>query len=87
MSYNIRFTKNALKDYELIKQSPYKKSVKDLLYILKDNPYIPPYEALIGNMHGLYSRRISKKHRLVYEINEETKTIKIRAMWGHYDDN
>ena len=85
MSYKIVFTKNAVKDYELVKKSPYAQKVKKLLLIIEQDPFKPPYEPLVGNMQGLYSRRINKEHRLVYEVNKETHEIKIRAMWTHYE--
>lgn len=87
MSYKIEFTKNGLKDYKLIQKSQYSHIAKKLLLILETDPYVPPYEPLIGNYKGLYSRRINIQHRLVYEINENTKTVKIRSMWTHYGDN
>lgn len=86
MNYSIEFTRNALKDYELVKKSPYSKKVKKLLFILESDPFKPPLEALTGNMQGLYSRRITKEHRLVYEVNKEKQTIKIRSMWTHYEN-
>lgn len=86
MSYKLTFTKNALKDYEIVKKSPYNKKVKQLLETLKEYPFKLPYEELENNLKGLYSRRINKQHRLVYEINTETHTIKIRSMWTHYEN-
>lgn len=86
MSYKITLTKNAEKDYQIVKRSPYAKKVKELLTIIEQTPFEPPFEALSGNMDGLYSRRINLQHRLVYEINETTQTIKIRSMWTHYEN-
>ncbi|HAC63036.1 MAG TPA: Txe/YoeB family addiction module toxin [Cyanothece sp. UBA12306] len=60
-------------------------NLRSLLEILKQNPYEPRYEKLSGNLKGYYSRRINIKHRLVYGINEETKTIQIVSVWSHYE--
>lgn len=85
--YKIVFEKSALKDYEKILRSPYKKQIPVLFQILEENPYEPPYEKLSGNLFGLYSRRINIQHRLVYRIDEDTKTVVIFRMWTHYGDN
>ena len=87
MSYKIVFTRNAEKDYKIVSRSPYAKKVKELLSIVERNPYEPPIDELVGNMEGLISRRINLQHRFVYEVNEETHTVKIRSMWTHYGDN
>lgn len=85
--YKIVFTKPAQKDLKLIAQSKYRASAYKLLEILENNPYQKPYEGLLGQLHGAYSRRINIQHRLVYKIDEETKTVIIISMWGHYEDN
>lgn len=58
-----------------------------LLSVLKENPYQtpPPYEKLIGDLHGYYSRRINIQHRLVYQVLEEERTVKVIRMWTHYE--
>lgn len=86
MSYKIVFTKQAKKDYELVKKSTLHKKVKKLLYIIEITPKEKPFEELQGNFKGLISRRINDQHRLVYEIFEETNTIEVRSMWLHYDN-
>ncbi|NJN38656.1 MAG: Txe/YoeB family addiction module toxin [Acaryochloridaceae cyanobacterium CSU_3_4] len=58
---------------------------KRLLEVLQDNPYTPPYEKLVGDMQGFSSRRINIQHRLVYQIFEEQKTIKILRLWSRYE--
>lgn len=60
-------------------------NLKELLNILKSNPYEPPYEKLSGNLKGYYSRRINIKHRLVYRVDDNNKTIKILSVWSHYE--
>jgi Txe/YoeB family toxin of toxin-antitoxin system len=85
MRWTIEFTRNALKDVKKLKAVYLEANVKDLLQILKQNPYEPPYEKLSGNLKGYYSRRINIKHRLVYSIDEQTKTIKVVSVWTHYE--
>lgn len=85
--YKLHFTKQALKDAKKIKQTGLKERVEDLLARLQINPFVnpPPYEKLIGDLNGAYSRRINIQHRLVYQIYEDQKAVKIIRMWTHYD--
>lgn len=87
MTYKISYSKKALKDIPLLKSAHLDKKAKQLIEIIKRNPYEtpPPYEKLIGNFQGLYSRRINLLHRLVYEIRDDT--VLIFSMWTHYGDN
>lgn len=87
MNYKIVFTKKALKDWEKILASPLKEKTAKLLNVLKNEPYSPPYEKLTGDLEGVYSRRINIQHRLIYRIDEETKSVIILRMWTHYGDN
>lgn len=87
-NYKILITKQAQRDKEKIKSiSSLKRNVDNLIEILKEDPYkMPPsYEKLKGNLDGLYSRRINIKHRLVYQVYEDEKVIKIVSMWSHYE--
>ena len=87
-NYKIVITKAAQKDKDKIKQYPaLVKNVKNLLEVIESNPYQnpPPYEKLVGDLQMLYSRRINSKHRLVYMVYEEEKTVKIVSMWTHYE--
>lgn len=80
------FTKQAIKDFERIKDIPsLLKRAQDLLDLIKKNPfqYPPAYEKLVGFEH-VYSRRINIKHRLVYEVFEKEKIVKVIRMWTHY---
>ena len=87
MSYEIDFLKQALKDYEKIKQNAgLKKIVKKLLTKLEENPLSLPYEKLSGNLAGAYSKRINIKHRLVYRIDEDKKLVRVLSMWSHYEN-
>lgn len=86
MSYKIVFTKQAAKDYQNILASPYKSKLLRLLLVLEKEPMQPPFEKLVDKT-DTYSRRINLQHRLVYQIIEESRTIKILRMWTHYGDN
>ena len=85
----IKFTKNAEKDKKLIKGAGLENKVKKLLNLIANNPYQnpPTYEKLVGDLSGYYSRRINIKHRLVYRVHEEIKTIVVHSMWSHYEGN
>lgn len=86
--YALKILKGAQKDKEKVKQIPaLRKNVEELLAIIRENPFQnpPPYEKLVGNMRGMYSRRINKQHRLVYEVDEEAKLVRIVSMWTHYE--
>lgn len=87
MSWDLRFTKQAQKDAKKLKHSNLKTKAQDLLNILKDNPYQnpPPYEKLIGDLEGAYSRRINIQHRLVYQFYDDLQIVKILRMWTHYE--
>lgn len=87
VKYKIVYTKQAVKDIEFLKSSGYDKKAKRLIDIIRENPFQnpPPYEKLIGDLNGMYSRRINIQHRLVYEVIKETNTIKIISLWKHYE--
>ena len=86
--YEIIYRKQVLKDIPKLKEIGLNKKAKQLIDILKNNPYQnpPPYEKLVGDLSGTYSRRINNKHRLVYQINEEKKVIRILSVWTHYEN-
>jgi toxin YoeB len=85
MEWKIEFSRHALKDARKLKASNLDKKVKELIAIIKENPYSPPYEKLSGNLQGYYSRRINIQHRLVYAIDEQNHTIKVISIWSHYE--
>lgn len=87
MTWEIYFTKQAQKDAKKIKQSGLKEKAQHLLNIVLENPFQnpPPYEKLVGDLLGAYSRRINIQHRLVYQVLEEEKIIKVLRMWTHYE--
>jgi toxin YoeB len=86
-TYKLVYTKQAKKDAKKAATSGLKPKIQDLLSIIEENPFedYPPYEKLVGNLEGAYSRRINIKHRLVYQVLEEEKIIKVIRMWTHYD--
>ena len=79
--------KQAQKDAKKLKGTPLAQKVKELLRILEDNPFQnpPPFEKLIGDLDGAYSRRINIKHRLVYQILQKQGTVKVLRLWTHYE--
>ena len=85
--YSIRYTKIAVSHIAYLKSAKLDNKAKTLIELLKENPFQTPpsYEKLQGDLKGAYSRRINIKHRLVYEVNEESKMVKILSMWSHYD--
>lgn len=85
--YSIVYTKKAINDIKNLKAAKLDKKAKALIDLIKQNPFQTPpqYEKLIGDLTGAYSRRINIKHRLVYEVSEEEKIIKIISLWTHYD--
>ena len=87
VEYKIIFSKLADKDKKLLKQAGLEEKTMNLLDIISINPYQTPptYEKLRGNLDGLFSRRISLQHRLVYKVYEDSKEIFIVRMWSHYD--
>ena len=86
MSWKIVYTKQAQKDSKKIASSNLKPKVSNLLTILEKNSYQtnPPFEKLVGDLIGAYSRRINFQHRLVYQIYNDLKIVKIIRMWTHY---
>jgi Txe/YoeB family toxin of toxin-antitoxin system len=85
--YKILFSKAALLDAKKIKQSNLEKKCQSLLDLISADPFVnvPPYEKLVGDLKGFYSRRINIQHRLVYEVDEKLKVIKVLRMWSHYE--
>lgn len=87
MTYKVVYTKQAQKDAKKIASSGLKEKTQQLLQILSKNPFekYPPYEKLVGDLTGAYSRRINMQHRLVYQVLEEVKVVKVLRMWSHYE--
>lgn len=87
MSWAIVFSKHAQKDAQKLAAAGLKEKAQNLLEILRTNPYQnpPPYEKLVGDLSGAYSRRINIQHRLVYQTLDEIHTVKVLRMWTHYE--
>jgi len=87
VAWQILFTKQAQKDAKKIAEAGLRGKSESLLAILSRNPYQnpPPYEKLIGDLAGAYSRRINIQHRLVYQILEKERFVKVIRMWTHYE--
>ncbi|UCH82501.1 MAG: Txe/YoeB family addiction module toxin [Nitrospiraceae bacterium] len=87
MSWQLVFTRQAQKDAKKLSASVLRPKAEELLDILKKNPFHqpPPYEKLMGDLSGAYSRRINIQHRLVYQVIKDIKTVKIIRMWTHYE--
>ena len=87
VTWRIVYTKQAQKDAKKIATAGLKLKAEKLLQILSKNPFQtpPPFEKLIGDLSGAYSRRINIQHRLVYQVFEEIRTVKVIRMWTHYE--
>ena len=85
--WQVKLSKEAEKDKQLLKQAGLADKAKKLLNVLSINPYqVPPsYEKLVGNLKGYYSRRINIQHRIVYRILDAEKIVVVHAMWTHYE--
>ena len=85
--YKIVYTKTAVKDIPKLKAVHPDTNARALIEVLRENPYQTPpsYEKLVGDLLGLYSRRINHQHRLVYQVLEEENTVKIVSLWTHYE--
>lgn len=88
VEYKIVYTKDAQKDIPKLKAAYLDVKACALIEVLKKNPFTtpPPYEKVLGNLDGAYLRRINIQHRLVYEVLEDIRTVKILSMWSHYEN-
>ena len=87
MSWRLVYTKQAKKDTKKLSHSGLKPQTERLLDILREDPYrtSPPYEKLVGDLAGACSRRINIQHRIVYQVLDDIKTVKVIRMWTHYE--
>ncbi len=87
VNWQLVFTRQAQKDAKKIAHSGLKPQAERLLEIIKENPFQnpPPYEKLVGDLSGAYSRRINIQHRLVYQVMDSIEIIKVIRMWTHYE--
>ncbi len=87
MSWELVYTKQAQKDAQKLASANLKDKAQALLSILRENPFQtpPPYEKLVGDLSGAYSRRINIQHRMVYQVIDDLHTVKVLRMWSHYE--
>lgn len=87
MSWRVVFTSRAKRDAKKLARSGLKPQAEALLAILRENPHQspPPFEKLVGELAGACSRRINIQHRLVYQVLDDIKTVKVMRMWTHYE--
>lgn len=87
VKWKVVFTKQAVKDAKKINSAGLKERTEKIIDLLEKNPYQSPpsLEKLVGDLTGTYSRRINIKHRIVYQIYDEIKTVKVIRMWTHYE--
>lgn len=87
VSWEVVFAKQAVKDAKKLSTSGLKPKAQELLAVLADDPFQnpPPFEKLVGDLSGAYSRRINIQHRIVYEVFAKEKTVRVLRMWTHYE--
>ena len=87
MTWQLVYTKQAQKDAQKLTAAGLKDKAKALLEVVRENPFQnpPPYEKLVGDLAGAYSRRINIRHRLVYQVLQEEQTVKVLRLWSHFD--
>lgn len=87
MKWRVVYTKQARKDAKKLAASGLKSKAQELLDILSEDPFrkTPPFEKLVGDLAGAYSRRINIQHRLIYQILEEQRIVKVLRLWSHYE--
>lgn len=87
MTWQVVFTKQAQKDAKKLTSAGLRSKAEQLLAVLAENPFQnpPPYEKLVGDLAGAYSRRINIQHRLVYQVLKDIRTVKVLRLWTHYE--
>ena len=87
MNWTLIFARQAAKDAKKLKKANLWKNAAKLLDVLRENPFQnpPPYEKLVGDLEGVYSRRINIQHRLIYQTNKQEKIVRVLRMWTHYE--
>ncbi|WP_048441576.1 Txe/YoeB family addiction module toxin [Caenimonas sp. SL110] len=87
MTWQVVYAKQALKDAKKLASAGLKEKAQELLEVLKRSPFQnpPPFEKLVGDLEGAYSRRINIQHRLVYEVFKKERIVRVLRMWTHYE--
>ena len=83
--WKLHFTSQAQKDAKKVKNAGLKNKVESILGVLEKNPFKPPFEKLIGDLEGAFSRRINIQHRVVYQVLKKQGIVKILRLWTHYE--
>ena len=85
--YKLLFTKQAKKDAKKLSECNLKQKAQEILKVLENDPFkkYPPYEKLIGDLTGAFSRRINIQHRIVYQVYQKEQIVKVIRMWTHYE--
>ena len=85
--YKVEISKTAIKDIQKLKAIGLSEKARKLVELLKENPYTTPpsYEKLVGDLNGMYTRRINIQHRMVYTVDEKEKRVRVLRMWSHYE--
>jgi len=85
--WKIVYTRQGLKDKQKARKAGFGPKIDQLLALVRENPFseYPPYEKLIGDLSGAYSRRINRQHRFVYQVYSEEYIVKVISMWTHYE--
>lgn len=87
MSYELIYTRQARRDAKKLRGTPLARKTRELLELIRENPFAdpPPFEALVGDLKGAYSRRINIQHRLVYQVLDDEQLVKVIRLWTHYE--
>ncbi|PRY69217.1 Txe/YoeB family addiction module toxin [Halomonas ventosae] len=87
MTWKLVYTRQAQKDARKLASSGLKPKAQELLALLSEDPYRkpPPFEKLVGDLSGAYSRRINIQHRLVYQVIDDERVVKVLRLWSHYE--
>ncbi len=87
MSWELQFSRQSVKDVKKLKAARLWKNAEKILVVLRENPFQnpPPYERLVADLEGAYSRRINIQHRVVYQVNKAKKQVRVLRMWTHYE--
>ena len=85
--WKLHFTKQAKKDAKKLSDAGLKRKAEELITIVQENPFQspPPFEKLVGDLEGAYSRRINIQHRFIYQVLEKEKAVKVLRLWTHYE--
>lgn len=85
--WRIVYTKQALKDKQIAYTAGFSDKIKSIIEVVRSNPYeeYPPFEKLVGDLSGAYSRRINRQHRFIYQVYKDERTVKVISLWTHYE--